>query len=300
MIKANYEIPPVKGDHERLAQEALSTVLFIEFVRQICDDFIELRRGRGFLGENELIGGSATIGRNSVIALLYCKNEHSGNSRSSAPASVRFSGYRTAQHLMGLAHKFNRPVVVFTTSQTSLQGSCIAEPHEALGFGNHILSQCRLEVPIILAVLSRWSSGDIFGAWLSDKILSLEQTQFLMTILDQEKSIRVQVGAKCLLHQGIIDQTVPVPSGGMYDAQVTMPKPKRLRAALSKLLEEVSHVSPKELMIRRKEKIERISEIASRTFGSEKAGLAERVNGFETPGCMKSLSGPSHAVRDRI
>jgi acetyl-CoA carboxylase alpha subunit len=235
-----------------------------------------------------------------VIALLYCKNKHSGNSRSSAPASVRLSGYRAAQHLMGLAHKFNRPVVVFTTSRTSLQGSCIAEPHEALGFSNHILAQCRLEVPIILAVLSRWSSGDIFGAWLPDKILTLEQTRFSMTILDQEKCIRVQVGAKYLLHQGIIDQTVPVTSGRMYDSQVTMPKPKRLRAALSKLLEEVSHVPPKELMIRRKEKIERISEIASRTFGPEKAGLAERVNGFKTPGCMKLLSGPSHAARDRI
>ncbi len=273
-MRYNYEIPPVKRNYTHLAQEALSTVLPLEFVRQTCDDFIALRRGRGFLGENELIGGSATIGSHSVFALLYCKNEHSGNSRSSAPASARLSGYRTAQHLMGLAQKFNRPVVVFTTSQTSLQDACFAEPHEALGFSNHILSQCHLEVPIILAVLSRWSSGDIFAAWRADKILALEQTQFSMTVLDQEKSIRVQAGAKYLLHQGIIDQTVPGPSGGMYDSQVTMPKPKRLRAALSKMLDEVSHVSPKELMIRRKEKIERISEIASRTFSLEKGGCA--------------------------
>jgi len=282
-MRSNYEIYPVKGDHARLAREALSTVLFIEFVRQTCDDFIALRRGRGFLGENELIGGSATIGSHSVFALLYCKNEHSGNSRSSAPASVRLSGYRAAQHLMGLAYKFNRPVVVFTTSQTSLRSACMAEPHEAIRFGNHIFSLCRLEVPIILAVLSRLSSGDIFGAWLADKILALEQTRFSMTILDQEKNIRVQVGAKCLLHQGIIDQTVPLPSGGMYDSQVTMPKPKRLRAALSKMLEEVSHVSPKELMIRRKEKIERISKIASRTFGMETRIEMPSSNGSIAP-----------------
>ncbi len=282
-MRSNYEIPPVKGDNARLAQEALSTDLFIEFVRQTCDDFIALRRGRDFLGKNELIGGSATIGNNSVIALLYCKNEHSGNSHSSAPASARLSGYRAAQHLMGLACKFNRPVVVFTTSQTSLQGVCIAEPHEAQGFSNHILSQCRLEVPIILAVLSRWSSGDILGAWLADKILALEQTRFSMTVFDQEKNIPVQVGATYLLHHGVIDQTVPVPSGGMYDSQVTMPKPKRLRDALSMLLEEVSHVSPKELMIRRKEKIERISEIASRTFGLEKRIRMPSSNGSIAP-----------------
>src|SRR5256885_15287522 len=99
-MRSNYEINPVKGDHARLAQEALSTILFTEFVRQTCDDFIALRRGIGFLGENELIGGSATIGSNSVFALLYCENESSGNSCSSALASVRLSGYRTAQHLM--------------------------------------------------------------------------------------------------------------------------------------------------------------------------------------------------------
>src|SRR6185295_3791733 len=207
-MKSNYELHPVKGDHAHPAQKGLSAALFIDFVRQTCDDFVALRLGRGFLGENELIGGAATIGSTLVFALLYCKKEH--NDCSSVPASARLSGYRTAQHLMRLAHKFNRPLVVFTTSHTSLQGACMTEPYDAQGFNNHILSQCRLKVPIILVVLSRWGSTDIFGAWLADKILSLEPTRFSMTIFDQEKSMCVQVGAQYLLHQGIIDQTIPV------------------------------------------------------------------------------------------
>jgi len=282
-VRSSYEISPVKGSHARLAQEALSMGAFIEFVRQTCDDFVPLRRGQAFLGENELIGGSATIGSKSVFALLYCKNDPGVNSRSSAPASVRSSGYQTAQHLMQLACKFNRPVVVFTTSQTSLQGAWLTEPHEAQGFSNHIFSQCRLEAPIILAILTRWSSGDIFGAWLADKILALEQTRFSMTVFDEEKITPVQARAALLLYQGVIDQTVSVPSGGMHDSQVMMPEPKQLRAALSKMLEEVAHVSPKELMIRRKDKLERISEIASSTFGLRKRIRMPSSNGSISP-----------------
>lgn len=279
-MRSSYELSPSKGTHARLAQDALSMGPFIEFVRQTCDDFIALRRGRNFLGENELIGGSATIGNKSVFALLYCKNDHSGNSRSSAPASVRSSGYQTAQHLMQLAHKFNRPLVVFTTSQTSLQGACLAEPH---GLSNHIFSQCQLEVPIILGILSRWSSGDIFGAWLADKILALEQTRFSMTVFDEDKITPVQTRAALLLNEGVIDQTVSVPSGGMYVSQVMMPEPKQLRAALSKMLKEVAHVSPKELMIRRNDKLERISEIASSTFGLQKRIRMPSSNGSIAP-----------------
>jgi acetyl-CoA carboxylase alpha subunit len=256
---------------------------FIDFARQTCDDFIALRRGREFLGANELTGGSATIGGRSVFALLYCKNPHSGNSRSSAPASVRASGYQTAQHLIQLAHKFTRPVVVFTTSQTSLQGAYITEPHEAQGFSNHIFSQCRLEAPIILAVLSRWSSGDIFGAWLADKILALEQTRFSMNVFDEGEISPIQVRAPYLLRRGVIDQTVPMPAGRIHDSQVMMPDPKQLRAALRIILEDVSHVSPKELMIRRKERQERISEISSRTFGLGKPVRIPSSNGSSAP-----------------
>jgi acetyl-CoA carboxylase alpha subunit len=220
-----------------------------------------------------------------VFALLYWKNEHGGKRRSSSSAGTRLSGYRTAQHLMGLAQKFRRPIVVFTTSQASLQDACITEPHEAHGFSNHILTQCRLEMPIVLAVLSRWSSGDIFGAWHADKILALEQTRFSMTVLGHETSIPVQAGAKYLLHQGVIDRTVPARSGGIYDPQVPMPEPRQFRTALSKILEEVSHISPEELMIQRKNKQERISQIASGTFG-----LEQKIRMFSSNGSIARQS----------
>lgn len=269
-MRFDYEIPPVNGNRARPTQESLSPGQFIGFVRQTCNDFTALRRGSAFLGENDLIAATATIGCHSVFALLYWKNEHGGKRHSSAPAGTRLSGYRTAQHLMGLAHKFNHPIVVFTTSQTSLQGASMTEPQQAHGFSNHILSQSRLEIPIILAVLSRWSSGDIFGAWLADKVLALEQTRFSMTIHAQDNSIPIQVEAAHLFRHSVIDQTVPVSSDGLCNSQVTMPKPKSLNAALSQLLDKVSFASPKELMMQRKEKNKRISKFSSSIFDLRK------------------------------
>jgi len=278
VVRIDSEISLLNGDQSRLTQNGLLPSQFTEFVRQACDDFIGLRSGQGFLRENSLVGGSAKIGNCPIFTMLYCKQPHGGHGPSTH-ASINLSGYRTAQHFLHLAHKFHRPLVVFTTSQSSLQHACIAEPHDLQGVSNLLLSQCRLEAPIILVVLSRWTSGDIFGTWLADKMLALEGTQFLMTSCDQVTTVPVQVGAQYLVHQGLLDHTVPACLSGTYDTQVTMPQPKQLRAALKKMLEEVLPASSKELTTRRIERLERIETMATRALGLGKQVKVPSLNG---------------------
>ena len=273
--------PPGNGSHACPAQEAPSSVQFIEFVRQTCNEFITLRRGSAFLGNNDLMAAAAKVGHHSVFALLYLRNEHGGYRHSSASANARLSGYRTAQHLMRLAQKFNHPIVVFTTSQTSLQNAGITEPLQAHGFSNHVLSQSKLKTPIILAVLSRRTSGDIFCTWIADKVLALEQTRFAMTIHPQDNSLPIQVGAAHLLRHGVIDQTVSVSTDGLHDLRVALPDSKLLNAALSQLLGTVSHASPQELMMQRKERTNRISKVLSNILG-----LAERITMLSSNGSI--------------
>jgi hypothetical protein len=114
-------------------------------------------------------------------------------------------------------------------------------------------------------------------------MLALEQTRFFIPILDQDTNVPIQVGARYLFNQGVIDHTVPVRPDGMYDSQVTLPEPNQLRAALGKMLEEVSHVSPTELLIRRKERIERIAEMASRSIRLGKRIGTPSLNGLTLP-----------------
>ena len=240
-----------------MTREAAPTSSIINLVRRTCSDFIELRRGKAFLGEDQLVSGFATLGHRSIGVLILCKNDHGSNNGVSIPNHKRLNGYQKTQHLFRLAKKFNRPIVMFTNSPASLPGTEMSEPDEALGFAKHVLSQSYLEVPIILVLLSRIISCHIFGAWLADKIIALEDAHFLMTIFDQGKVQLIQVEARHLLRQGIIDKTISESVCGGPASQVMMPTPRQLRIILGEILDEVSRVTPEELMLRRREKIEK-------------------------------------------
>ena len=233
-----------------------------QFILQACDEFIELRREKVSFEKNRVIGGFATIGRYSVLVLIYCQNGIGRKRRVQGSDRERANGFRKVQRLMQLAQKFKHPIVVCCASSTSSTGTVIAESHESLGFPRHILSQWYLEAPIILAVLGRRSSGDIFGTWLADKILALEQTQFVVNISDQGKNSCRHVGASKLLRDGIIDKTILVPLNRGPHSQAVMPY--RLRSALIQMLDDVFYLSSRELIIRRRAKIALVEAFATK------------------------------------
>jgi acetyl-CoA carboxylase carboxyl transferase subunit alpha len=206
--------------------------------------------------------------------MLY-EDEGRSESCSPPPGLTRLNGYQKTQHLFRLAQKFRHPIVVFAGSPSSLPDVKMTKPDEALRFANHIHSQWHLEVPIILVVLSRKVSGNIFGAWLADKVLAFEETCFSMAMLDQGENHLVRLGARHLLHQGIIDGTISESVCNGHGSPVVMPKPRQLRIALDAILEELSCVSPGQLLLRRKEKIERVSALKLEQYGLGEIQLVE-------------------------
>ena len=250
----------VKRNHRDVAQKATLSLSLSQFMRQVCDDFIELRRERVSFGKNRVIGGFATIGKYSAIGLIHCQDGHGRKVRIQEPDSGRVNGFRNVQRLMQLAHKFRRPVVVCFADSSPSSGTAITKLHEALGLPRHILSQWYLDVPIILVVLTSKSAYDIFGIWLADKAIALEQTQFVMTLHDRGKNRRILMSTEELVRGRIIDKAIAVPSNLACHSQAVMPY--RLRGALIQMLDEISHVSPSELMVRRQAKVARVKAIA--------------------------------------
>jgi acetyl-CoA carboxylase alpha subunit len=243
----------------------------------VCSDFIELRRERTFLGRNQLVCGFATLGRRSIGVLILYESNQGGNICSPIPTHKRLNGYQKAQHLFRLARKFNRPIIMFASSPASVPGKEMPEPDEAVGFAKHVFSQSHLEVPIIVVALSRRVSGDIFGSWLADKVLAFENARFSMAIVDQWEHRFIQVGARYLFHQGIIDEMISMPARGGPASRVRMPTPKQLRIVLGTILDEVLLVSPEELIFRREEKIEKIVAMMSTQYGFLGCGSCDTV-----------------------
>ncbi len=256
-----------KRSPKHMTRRSISPPPVITLVRRMCSDFIELRREKAFLGRSQLVCGFATLGHRSIGVLILYENDQGHNNCASTRTLKRFNGYQKTQHLFRLARKFNRPIIMFTSSSASLPGQDMTEPNEMTGFAKHVLSQSNLEVPLIVVALSRKMSGDIFGAWLADKVLAFENARFSMALVGQWENRIIQVGARSLLYQGIIDKMISVPVRSGPTLRGRMPTPKQLRIALGIILDEVFLISPEELIFRRGERIEKVAAMMSTQDG---------------------------------
>lgn len=264
-----------KRSKREVLRDAVSIHPATEFVRRICDTFVELRQEKVSLGKSELVGGLASIEGVSILALILCELRIREEDHLCASACTSRGGYLKAQHLMQLANKFKLPIIVFVTSSGSLPGMGKAEPHESVGITQHLFSQWRSKSSMILAILSRLNSGEVFGAWLGHNVLAFEQTRFSMIATCQGMHRHVQAEASYLHRHGVIDTIVSEPIGGVYCREAA--KLKQLRSVLSTMLLELSKLSPEELVARRKDKLQRLSVIAFKECGREEQSLCDRT-----------------------
>jgi acyl-CoA carboxylase subunit beta len=261
-----------KRSPKHMTRRSISPPPVITLVRRMCSDFIELRREKAFLGRSQLVCGFATLGHRPIGILIHYENGQGRKNCAPIPTLKRFNGYQKTQHLFRLARKFNRPIIIFTSSSASLPGH-MTEPTEITGFAKHMLSQSNLEVPLIVVALSRKMSGNIFGAWLGDKVLAFENARFSMAIVGQWENRLIQVKARSLFYQGIIDRMIFVPVRSGPASRGRMPTPKQLRITLCTILDELFLISPKELIFRRGERIEKIAAMMATQDGFLRMGL---------------------------
>lgn len=262
------KLSTMKRSQSWIRRDTASSLLPTQFIQSFCDEFVELRRGRASFGTHRLFSGFATIGQHSVLVLLHWRNGRRGKSGIFESAQESMDGYCKIEQKMQLAHKFNRPVVVCYAGSTSASGAVFAEPHEARGFPRHVISQWYIEVPVILLVLNRRSAYGIFVTWLADTVFALDRTQFVMPLSDPKQTRCPLVGAGKLFSHGIIDNIIPASLNRARHSQVGMSY--RLRNALIRVLEELPHVSPRELMFRRRARLARVEAVAVKLYSQGK------------------------------
>lgn len=262
-----------KRNGREVLRETVSIHPATEFVRRICDTFVELRQAKVCFGTSELVGGLASIEGISILALVLCKLWIGEKDYRCASSRDSRSGYQKSQHLMQLASKFRLPIIVFVTSSVSFPGIVRAESHESVDFMQHMFSQWHSKSPIILAALSSWNSGEVFGAWLGHNVLAFEQTRFSMIATCQGEHRHIQVEASYLHRHGVIDTIVSEPPGGVHCRRRA--KLKHLKSALSTMLIELCKLSPEKLIKRRKDKIQRLSAIVSKEGWREERSLCD-------------------------
>jgi acetyl-CoA carboxylase carboxyl transferase subunit alpha len=231
----------------------------MDYIENMCEDFIELHGDRNVKDDKAMIGGFAKIGGESVMIIGHQKGRNTKQRQYRNFGMPNPEGYRKALRLMKLAEKFNIPVVTLIDTPGASPGLEAEERGQGEAIARNLLEMSVLTVPVICVVIGEGASGGALGIGVGDKVLMLENTWYSVISPESCSSIlwrswdfkekaaeALKLTANDMLKNGLIDGIVPEPLGGAHvDPQAMF---VTLKETLLKLIGELRPIESSKLI----------------------------------------------------
>ena len=197
------------------------------YMRHMLDDFFEICGDRVSSDDRTVVGGIGLL-RGHPVAAIGQQRIHSHDTDRSR-YHVHPDGLRKAQRIIGLAARFNLPLVTLIDSQ----GADPRLESEEHGVGNAIARSLSMmleaETPIVSVIIGEAGNEAALALSLSDRIL-MQQYAIYSPIslhhavsgplreryLTREAAEVLMLTARDCQELGIIDQVIPEPAGGAH------------------------------------------------------------------------------------
>ncbi len=202
---------------------------FLEYVSAISEDYVELSGDRAFAEDRSLVGGFARFDGRPVLMLGHQKGKGTKENMVRNFGMPRPEGYRKARRLMGLAARFNRPIVAFIDTPGAYPGIGAEERGQAEAIASNLEYMAQLPVPVVAVVIGEGGSGGALAIGVANRVLMLQNAIYSVispeacsSILyrDANKASKaaeaLKLTARDLLGLGVIDEIVPEPVGGAH------------------------------------------------------------------------------------
>ncbi|MBU4199268.1 MAG: acetyl-CoA carboxylase carboxyltransferase subunit alpha [Verrucomicrobia bacterium] len=234
----------------------------LDYIGEICRDFVELHGDRHYGDDRAIVGGFAMLDTEAVMIIGTQKGRDVKSNVERNFGMAYPEGYRKALRLMKLAAKFGRPIVVMIDTAGAYPGVGSEERQIAEAIAMNLREAFLLPVPIIVTVIGEGGSGGALGIGVGDRILILEHSYYSVispegcaAILWRDRAFASKAAAalkltsRDLLKAGLVDEIIPEPLGGAH----TDPKGMAadLRRRLLYHLRELKQYSLDELLDRR-------------------------------------------------
>ena len=200
-----------------------------DYIKLMCEDFVELHGDRLFGDDRSLIGGFATIGGEKVVLLGHRKGRGVEENIEANFGMASPEGYRKAKRLMKLAEKYHLPVVSLVDTPGAYPGSEAEARGQAEAIAHNLEFMATLKTQMVIIVTGEGGSGGALGIAVGDRILMLENAVYSVISPEGCASILWRDGTKAALAAetlkitagslkslGIIDDIIPEPKGGAH------------------------------------------------------------------------------------
>jgi acetyl-CoA carboxylase carboxyl transferase subunit alpha len=234
----------------------------LDYIENICTDFIELHGDRQIKDDKAIVGGFAFIDNEAVMIIGQQKGRNTKQRQLRNFGMPNPEGYRKALRLMKLAEKFHRPVITLIDTPGASPGLEAEERGQGEAIARNLFEMATLKVPIICIIIGEGASGGALGIGVGDRVMMMEYTWYSVISPESCSSIlwrtwdkkeiaadALKLSATDMLKNGLVDGIIDEPLGGAHHNPEAAYK--ALKATVKKELKQLKTLSSEELINKR-------------------------------------------------
>jgi acetyl-CoA carboxylase carboxyl transferase subunit alpha len=223
----------------------------LDYVRGLCEDFVELHGDRRYGDDSAIVGGLARFDGRTVMVIGHQKGRDSRENVKRNWGMPKPEGYRKALRLFQHAEKFGFPLLCFIDTPGADPGIESEERGQGNAIAENILVMAGLKTPIVAIVIGEGGSGGALAIGVADRLIMLEHSIYSVASPEGTAAIlwrdsgkapdaarAMKITAQDLLALDVIDAIVPEPEGGAHtDAEAMIAAAgDMIRSQLAELL----------------------------------------------------------------
>lgn len=201
----------------------------VDYIKNICESFVELSGDRNHSDDQAIVGGLAIINGHKCVLIGQEKGHDTDTRVRHNFGMPNPEGFRKALRLMKLAEKFKLPIVSLLDTQGANPTLEAEQRGQSWAIAENLREMSRLAVPIVVVVIGEGCSGGALGIGVGDVIGMLENSYYSVispegcaSILWKDASKKAEAASALKLTAGnlfelkIIDTIIEEPLGGAH------------------------------------------------------------------------------------
>ena len=202
---------------------------FSDYLRELIEDFVELRGDRAFGDDQAVVGGLGRFRGLAVAVLGHEKGRDTDTRLKHSFGMARPEGYRKAVRLMDMADRFDLPVLTFVDTAGAYPGVGAEERGQGEAIARSTERGLTLGTPIVATITGEGGSGGALALAGANKVLILEHSIYSVISPEAGSSIlfrdraqaahmakSMKITAQDLIGLKIVDRIIPEPAGGAH------------------------------------------------------------------------------------
>lgn len=237
----------------------------INYIQEMCEEFIELCGDRTFRDDPAVIGGLAKIADSRFMLIGQEKGCDTDSRMYRNFGMLCPEGFRKALRLAKMGEKFGLPIVFLVDTPGAFPGLTAEERGQGWAIANNLFELAGIAVPILVIIIGEGCSGGALGMAIGDRVAMLEHSYYSVispegcaSILwkdpkkNSEAATMLKMHGEDLKQFGIVDAVIKEPVGGAHH------NPKQMfQRVQDYILQEWAHlkeISSEELLEQRYQK----------------------------------------------